>query len=78
MQVAKENNIKVIGVADYGNVDGVDAIRTLMNTHDIIVFPGFEIASTEKAHLVCLFSENTSKDQLNRFDHITPRTQYRM
>jgi len=38
-----------------------------MNEHDIIVFPGFEIATTEKAHFVCLFAENTDKNQLNRY-----------
>jgi len=67
LQVAKENDIKVIGVADHGNVDGVDAIRTLMNANDILVFPGFEIASSEKAHFVCLFPENATILELNRY-----------
>ncbi len=67
LEVALENDIKVIGLADHDNVDGVDAIRSLMNQHKIIVFPGFEIATTEKAHYVCLFAENTTKDQLNRY-----------
>ena len=65
--VALENNIKVMGFANHGNVDGVDAIREVMNKHNIIVFPGFEIASTEKVHFVCLFSEDATKDQLNRY-----------
>ena len=67
VQTCKEENIKVIGLADHGNVDAVDAIRSLMNEHDIIVFPGFEISSTEKVHFVCLFSESTIKDRLNRY-----------
>ncbi|MFZ2451662.1 MAG: AAA family ATPase [Methylovulum miyakonense] len=67
MRVAKENAIKIIGLADHGNVDGVDAIRTLMNENDIVVFPGFEIASTEKVHFVCLFPEEITKGQLNRY-----------
>lgn len=67
VEVALENDIKVIGLADHGNVDAVDAIRSLMNAQGIIVFPGFEIATTEKAHFVCLFPENTSKDQLHRY-----------
>lgn len=66
-RIAKEHNIKVIGLADHGNVDGVDAIRTALNQYGILVLPGFEIASTEKAHFVCLFPEDTSKDQLNRY-----------
>lgn len=67
VEAALENGIQVIGLADHGNVDGVDAIRTAMNQQGILVFPGFEIASTEKAHFVCLFPESTTKDQLNRY-----------
>lgn len=67
VRVAKENGIKVIGLADHGNVDSIDAIRTVMNAHDILVFPGFEITSTEKAHFVCLFPETTSKDRLSQY-----------
>ncbi|MBU4263019.1 MAG: AAA family ATPase [Proteobacteria bacterium] len=67
LRIAKDNEIKVIGWADHGNVDGVDAIRTVMNANGILVFPGFEICSTEKTHFVCLFSEDTSRDQLNRY-----------
>lgn len=67
LDAALRNDIKIIGLADHGSVDGVDDIRQLMSEHGIVVFPGFEIASSEKAHFVCLFPENTSKDQLNRY-----------
>lgn len=67
LRVCLEENIKVIGLADHGNVDAVDAIRDLMTRHNIVVFPGFEIASSEKTHFVCLFPETTTKDQLNRY-----------
>ncbi|MBL6987731.1 MAG: AAA family ATPase, partial [Methylobacter sp.] len=58
---------KVIGLADHGNVDSIDAIRNIMDENGILVFPGFEIASSEKAHFVCLFSENTTTSELNRY-----------
>ncbi len=67
LKICLEENIKVLGIADHGNVESVNAIRKLMNQHDIIVFPGFEIASSEKVHFVCLFAEDTSTDTLNRF-----------
>lgn len=67
LDVALENGIKAIGLADHGNVDGVDAIRDVMTPHGIIVFPGFEICSTEKAHFVCLFAEDTTEQQLQRY-----------
>ncbi len=61
-----ESDISVIGLADHGNVDGVDAIRDLFSSKNIIVFPGFEIASSEKIHFVCLFDESTTSQQLER------------
>lgn len=59
--------IKVVGVADHGSVDAVDGLRGVLEPHGIVVFPGFEIASSEKVHMVCLFPEGTTRDQLNRF-----------
>lgn len=67
LRIALENDIKIIGLADHGNVDCVDSIRTLMNQNGIIVFPGFEIASSEKVHFVCLYSENITTIELNRY-----------
>lgn len=60
-------DIKVVGLADHGSVDSVDALRNVLEPNGIVVFPGFEIASTEKIHMVCLFPEGTTKDQLNRY-----------
>lgn len=62
LNAALEADIEIIGLADHGSVDGVDSIRTLFNQHGIVVFPGFEIASSEKIHFVCLFSESTTAD----------------
>lgn len=67
LQACKDENIKVLGIADHGNVDGIDAIRSVMAPEGVLVFPGFEIASSEKIHFVCLFSENTTATDLNRY-----------
>ena len=67
LRYAEESKIKVIGIADHGNVNEVDAIRNLMGEKNIIVFPGFEITSSEKVHFVCLFPEDTTKDDLNLY-----------
>jgi len=64
---ALENGIKIIGIADHGNADAYVQLRDLMSPHGIIVFPGFEISSSEKAHFVCLFSETTSPKDLDRY-----------
>lgn len=60
-------DIKVVGLADHGSVDSVDTLRNVLEPHGIVVFPGFEIASVEKVHMVCLFPDGTTKDQLNRY-----------
>ncbi|WP_243391362.1 TrlF family AAA-like ATPase [Paenibacillus sp. GM1FR] len=59
--------IKVVGLADHGNSDKSERLRKLLRQNDIIVFPGFEIATAEKIHIVCLFSEETTPEQLNRY-----------
>ena len=67
LKVALENDIKVMGLADHGNVDSCQPIRDLMAKNDIIVFPGFEISTSEKIHFVCLFPEDTDKTTLDRY-----------
>ena len=53
LEVCLEESIKVVGIADHGNVDSVMKIKSTFNAQGVIVFPGFEIASSEKIHLVC-------------------------
>ncbi|MEK5104957.1 TrlF family AAA-like ATPase [Cytobacillus sp. FSL M8-0252] len=60
-------DIKVIGLADHGNIETAERLRDLLNKNGITVFPGFEIATAEKIHIVCLFSEDTKPEQLNRY-----------
>jgi ABC-type Mn2+/Zn2+ transport system ATPase subunit len=61
------NEIQVVGIADHGCVDGVDNLRKALEATGIIVFPGFEIASTEKVHMVCLYPSGTSTATLHQF-----------
>ncbi|WP_223218659.1 hypothetical protein [Streptococcus pneumoniae] len=52
-----KNNISIIGLADHGNVDKSKKLREYLSSKGILVFPGFEISTSEKIHIVCLFSE---------------------
>lgn len=56
--------IALIGLADHGSVADVDAIRTYLTPHGIVVLPGFEVCTTEKVDWVCLFSEETPTDDV--------------
>ena len=66
LNAALEAGIEVIGLADHGSVDQIDALRNLFNQNGIVVFPGFEIASSEKIHFVCLFDESKTCQELER------------
>jgi DNA repair ATPase RecN len=59
--------IQVVGIADHGCVDGVEALRTALDAAGIVVFPGFEITSTEKVHMVCLYPAGTTIAALNQY-----------
>ena len=59
--------IQVIGLADHGSVADAEIMRKVLVDAGIVVFPGFEVATTEKVHWVCLFPEDTSEQQLERY-----------
>ena len=63
----KELGIHVVGIADHGGIESIDALRDALQAAGMVVFPGFEIACTEKFHMVCLFAQATSRDELNRY-----------
>ena len=67
LQQCVENKIKIVGLADHGNVESSESLRTFLKENSIIVFPGFEIASSEKIHMVCLYPEDIQLSTLNQY-----------
>ncbi|TQC51273.1 hypothetical protein E1I18_03450 [Mycoplasmopsis mucosicanis] len=61
-----ENDIKIVGLANHGDCDNSESLRRVLSEKDILVFPGFEITTAEKIHIVCLFDPSTSISELNR------------
>lgn len=61
------NDIKIVGIANHGSVEGVSKLRDALEASGIVVLPGFEIASTEKVHMVCLYPAKTDIDKLNQY-----------
>lgn len=59
--------VQVVGIADHGGIDRIDNLRRALQEAGVVVFPGFEIASTEKIHMVCLFPEGTTTESLYRY-----------
>lgn len=63
----KKLGIDAIGLCDHNSVDYAETVRDQLGQEGIIVFPGFEVASTEGIHILCLFDPNTNVEQL---DHL--------
>ncbi|MDD9864527.1 MAG: ATPase [Gammaproteobacteria bacterium] len=67
LERCKANKIKVVGLADHGSVDSSSSLRKKLEEGGITVFPGFEIASSEKIHMVCLYPSEISDSDLNGY-----------
>jgi predicted ATPase len=66
-KACKKIGIDAIGVCDHNSVEYVQTVRDVLGQEGIIVFPGFEMASTEGIHLLCLFDAEANIKDL---DHL--------
>ena len=67
LEQCRKNKIEVVGLADHGQVESSEPLRQFLQENDITVFPGFEIASSEKIHMVCLYPETIEVSMLNQY-----------
>ena len=65
--VCLAEKIQVVGLADHASVADAEIVRKVLVDAGIVVFPGFEVATTEKVHWVCLFPEDVSEQKLERY-----------
>lgn len=65
--VCLEEDIQIVGLADHASVADAEVARRVLSEAEIVVFPGFEVTTTEKVHWVCLFPEDTTEQQLERY-----------
>ena len=64
---ARELEISVLAVTDHNSVIDLAAFRDAAVDHDITIFPGFELSSSEGIHILCIYPPDTREDQLQRF-----------
>lgn len=62
-----EMNIEIIAITDHNHVGSIDMFRDEAKKHGISVFPGFEIASSEGVHVLCIYPLEASIDTLSRY-----------
>lgn len=66
LRQCQDNHIEIVGLSDHGKVENSEGLRNLLQQNDVTVFPGFEIASSEKIHMVCLYPDDSSVAKLNQ------------
>lgn len=64
---AEEIGISVLAITNHNNADDVDLFRKAADGRRVVIFPGFEISSSEGVHLLCIYSPETSLEQLRHF-----------
>ena len=63
----KSAKVEVVALANHGDVNESERLRKILRDNGIVVFPGFEIASSEKIHMVCFFPADAEAAGLNRY-----------
>ena len=64
---AAELGVSVLAITDHNDVSGVSAFRVAAEGHEITIFPGFELSSSEGIHILCIYPPVTREEQLGRF-----------
>ncbi len=64
---AVELEITVLAVTDHNSVSSVGAFRAAAEGKDIYIFPGFELASREGVHVLCIYGPDTADEVLDRY-----------
>jgi hypothetical protein len=62
-----ELGVEVIAVTDHNHAGSIGLFKQEASSRSITVFPGFEIASNEGVHVLCLYSPETNDTELQRF-----------
>ena len=67
VEKASELGITVLAITDHNSVSSVEAFRAAAEGKGIYIFPGFELASSEGVHVLCIYGHDTPNEVLNRY-----------
>lgn len=67
VEKAVELGISVLAITDHNDVAAVPHFRAAAEGRGVHVFPGFELASSEGVHVLCVYPPSATQDQLGRF-----------
>jgi hypothetical protein len=58
--------ISVLAITDHNSVSAVPEFRKAAEGQDVVVFPGFELSSSEGIHVLCIYPPATDQERLGR------------
>lgn len=67
VEKAAQIGVSMLAITDHNDVSGVPAFRSAAVDHGVHVFPGFELASSEGVHVLCIYPQETDDERLGRF-----------
>ena len=67
IEKAVELDISVLAITDHNSASDFAVFRNAAEDHDITIFPGFELSSSEGIHILCIYSPDIVEEQLDRF-----------
>lgn len=62
-----ELDVEVIAVTDHNDAGSITLFREEAKTRNITVFPGFEVASSEGVHVLCIYPPDATDAALQRY-----------
>lgn len=66
VEKALELDIEVLAITDHNHVGGIAEFRAAAEGNPLHVFPGFELASSEGVHVLCIYPPELEQGQLER------------
>ena len=67
VEKACELDIGVLAITDHNSVQDVETFHKAASGTDVTVLPGFELESTDRIHVLCIYGSDTTTAQLDRF-----------
>ncbi len=67
LEACRQLGIEVVAVTDHNHAGSVDGFRAAGRECGVHVFPGFEVASKDGIHILCLYEPDTPTSKLDRY-----------
>ena len=72
IQLAKKKKLDIIAITDHNSTLQCEIVRKMAEDSGLVVLNGCEVNSSEEVHALCLFEDDYSRDEFQKFldDHL--------